>query len=223
LSEALWQGSVPISDQIHVHGFVAGVRDGTLPREVFGHYVAQDIVYMRAYTQCMAVLAARAPASVLTNLLVKQLGGAVAVESELHRVLLDTMNLDDALIEDTQASPTCFAYANWMLAVCERESFLQGLSAILPCYWVYGVVGKHLSSHGSTDPVLDTWARSYGGEVFEAGLLEVLDMVDDCGASASAAEWKRCTELFAIGTRYEWMFWDAALRQESWPIALRAE
>jgi thiaminase/transcriptional activator TenA len=38
------------------------------------------------------------------------------------------------------------------------------------------------------------------------------------GAVLGDAELGRVFERFATTSRYEWMFWDAAWRQERWPV-----
>jgi len=45
-------------------------------------------------------------------------------------------------------------------------------------------------------------------------------MVDQIGASADESGRRRFQAIFAQGCRLEWMFWDAAWRQESWPIEI---
>jgi thiaminase/transcriptional activator TenA len=46
----------------------------------------------------------------------------------------------------------------------------------------------------------------------------VIAETDRIGTQISAAERARCRTHFATTTRYEWIFWDAAYRQESWPV-----
>ena len=45
------------------HPFVAGLTDGTLPREAFRHYIVQDAHYLRGYARALALCAAKAPTS----------------------------------------------------------------------------------------------------------------------------------------------------------------
>jgi len=43
------------------HSFVTGVGDGTLPVEMFKHYVTQDYVYLIDYSRVLALASAKAP------------------------------------------------------------------------------------------------------------------------------------------------------------------
>jgi len=47
---------------------------------------------------------------------------------------------------------------------------------------------------------------------------EVLDLADQAGRELAGAAEARARAHFAMGARYEWMFWDAAYRRESWPV-----
>jgi thiaminase/transcriptional activator TenA len=58
----------------------------------------------------------------------------------------------------------------------------------------------------------------YGGEEFQAVVDAVLTLTDRVGGELSALETERVAEHFVTTSRYEWMFWDAAFRQETWPI-----
>lgn len=46
----------------------------------------------------------------------------------------------------------------------------------------------------------------------------VLALTDRLGEEISPAERRRMVEHFTTTSRYEWMFWDAAWRGETWPV-----
>ena len=46
----------------------------------------------------------------------------------------------------------------------------------------------------------------------------LLGLYDRLAATADAATLLRCERNFLISSRYEWQFWDAAYRRETWPI-----
>jgi thiaminase/transcriptional activator TenA len=62
------------------------------------------------------------------------------------------------------------------------------------------------------------WIAMYGGEEFKAVVDSVLALTDRLGGELSAAELDRMSEHFVTTSRYEWMFWDAGYRRETWPI-----
>ncbi|WP_261555167.1 TenA family protein [Frankia tisae] len=115
-------------------------------------------------------------------------------------------------------APTTRAYTSYLLATVYGGSFLEGLAAVLPCYWIYARVGARLLADSSPDPVYARWIAAYGDPAFQAVADRVVALIDRVGADASAPELARAAEHFVVTARYEWMFWDAAWRRETWPI-----
>ena len=58
---ALWTAMTPIYGAILRHPFLAGLTDGSLPRERFRFYVVQDALYLREFARALSLAAARAP------------------------------------------------------------------------------------------------------------------------------------------------------------------
>jgi thiaminase/transcriptional activator TenA len=115
-------------------------------------------------------------------------------------------------------SPTTLAYTSYLLRVCSQGDFAEGLAAVLPCYWIYAEVGAALVRQSSSDPLYARWIETYGGEEFAAIVAAVLDAVDNVCETAGPAQFAAMREHVLITSRYEWMFWDAGLRRESWPL-----
>ena len=85
-------------------------------------------------------------------------------------------------------SPTTQAYNSYLLATTYGGGFVDGLAAVLPCYWIYAEVGAELLARGSTDPRYQRWIDSYGGEDFAATVTEVLTLADRAGPQLTPAE-----------------------------------
>ena len=128
--------------------------------------------------------------------------------------------VDPAAAGGDVLSPSGELYVQTVLAHASRGPFPDAVAAVLACFWIYAEVGKELIPKGSPDPRYQRWIDTYGDPEFAATVERVLAVVDRVGASASAAERARFQAIFAQGCRLEWMFWDAAWRQESWPIEI---
>ena len=140
------------------------------------------------------------------------------VELTLHDSLLPQIGLDSAAVNAAPATPTTTAYTSYLLAAAYGGSFAEGLAAVLPCYWIYARVGAALAQGGSTDRRYQLWIDSYGGEAFAATVAEVLALTDRVGLTLSPSEEAVARAHFATTSRYEWMFFDAAHRRETWPV-----
>jgi thiaminase/transcriptional activator TenA len=89
---------------------------------------------------------------------------------------------------------------------------------VLPCLWIYGRVGQHLHEQGSPNPVYQRWIDTYAGPEYAGEVAEVLELADQAGRDLPAGQKAQARAHFETGARYEWMFWDAAYRRESWPV-----
>jgi thiaminase/transcriptional activator TenA len=110
------------------------------------------------------------------------------------------------------------AYTSYLLRVAGTGTFEELLGAILPCYWIYWEVGKTLLVAGSPDPVYQRWIDAYASEQFAGAVQRVLDAANRASADLPESRLALISRHFLTASRYEWMFWDAAYRLESWPI-----
>ncbi|MTV25209.1 thiaminase II [Nitriliruptoraceae bacterium ZYF776] len=218
-STRLWDGAIADTyAAIVAHPFLTELTAGTLDPAAFRHYVVQDALYLADYARALALTAAKAPHEPDVATFARHAIGAIEVERELHGALLAELDIDPAALEDARPSPTTLGYTSYLLRVAHQGSFADALGVVLPCYWVYAEVGARLLEAGSPDPRYRRWIDTYGGDEFQAVVAEVLAVVDRLGAGWSDAEHARVAHHVDVSTRYEWLFWDAAHRQETWPV-----
>jgi thiaminase/transcriptional activator TenA len=217
-SAQLWSEIEPIFDAILAHPFLTGLTDGSLDGDVFAHYVAQDVHYLRDYARALSIVSAKAPTMADTAMFARHAAEVFDVEMSLHNSLLPELGLDPAAIDATPVTPTTRAYTSYLIATTYSGSFADGLAAVLPCYWIYAEVGRKLLERGSSDPRYQKWIDSYGGEEFAKTVAEVLDLADRTGPTLQPDDEAVARAHFVTTSRYEWMFWDAAYRREQWPV-----
>lgn len=217
-SDRLWKEIEPTFAAILAHPFVTGLTDGTLDTDVFAHYVAQDVHYLRDYARALAIVGAKAPTLTDTAMFARHAADVLDVELSLHGSLLPALGLDAATVGGASVMPTTQAYTSYLLATTYGGSFAEGLAAILPCYWIYARVGSALLESGSPDSRFQSWIDSYGGEDFAATVDQVLDLTNRVGLVLNPVEEALARTHFATTARYEWMFFDAAYHRESWPV-----
>ncbi len=217
-SDELWDGITDIYAAILAHPFLAGMTDGSLPADAFTFYVVQDALYLRRYAQALAAVATHAPDPAQTEMFARHAAGIVTVEMGLHQTLLADLDIDPAAVDAAQEAPTTLAYNSYLLAATQGGSYAEGVGTVLPCYWIYGEVGKHLLGRGSPNSKYQWWIGTYGGEEFDADVRDVIAVTDKLGPELSPAERQRVHRHFRTTSRYEWMFWDMGYRKEAWPV-----
>jgi thiaminase/transcriptional activator TenA len=216
--DRLWGAMEAIFARILAHPFVAGLTDGSLPRESFRHYVVQDALYLVDYARALALVGAKAPDAAAISMFASHAHGALEVERALHAGLLAELGVPPGALRAASVGPTTLAYTSYLLRSCHQGSFAEGLAAVLPCYWIYAEVGARLLARSSPDPLYARWIGTYGGEEFGRIVADVLALVDRTGDAASPAEEGAMRAHVVTTARYEWMFWDASWRLEEWPV-----
>jgi thiaminase/transcriptional activator TenA len=218
LTSRLWGAIEDIFAAILEHPFIIGLTDGSLPKEKFRYFILQDARYLHSFARALSSVGGRAPTPTDTALFAGRAARAVAVERTLHEGLLMEMGLDERAVAETELSPTTLAYTSYLLSTVHGGSFVDGLSVVLPCYWIYFEVGKTLSERGSPDPLYQRWIDTYGGEEFAEAVSNVLALTDRVGETLGREELARVHEHFITASCYEWMFWNAAWHEERWPL-----
>ncbi len=213
-TEQCWQETKPVYDAILAHPFNRELAAGTLARERFAQYVQQDSLYLRDYARCLALLAAKAPTSEIAEDLLNYAKEGIAVERALHGHFFTQFNI----VHAEEATPACFAYTQFLLAVVAMESFPVGLAAVLPCFWIYREVGLHIAEHAAAPNPYMPWIETYSDEAFGTSVERMLEITNEAAAASSASVREEMLKAFVASSRCEWMFWDSAYRQEAWPV-----
>jgi thiaminase (transcriptional activator TenA) len=218
LTADLWAAALPIFAAIMEHPFLRGLTDGSLPEERFRFYVKQDSLYLREYARCLALASAKAPTGSWCEMFAAHAQSALNVERSLHEAYFAAWGLAPGDVEATPPTPTTLAYTSYLLRVAGVGTFEELIGAILPCYWIYWEVGKRLVQQGSPHAVYQRWIDAYASEQFASAVQRVLDAADRSTADLPASRLALVRQHYLTASRYEWMFWDAAYRQERWPV-----
>jgi thiaminase/transcriptional activator TenA len=214
----LWGSIADIYGAILRHPFLRGLTDGSLPRESFRFYAVQDALYLRDFARALSLAGARAPEDEWIIMFNEHAAGALRVERALHESFFAEFGLSPAEVAGTPLAPTNQAYTSYLLAVAYGAPFAEALAALLPCYWIYWEVGKHLERAGSPDPLYGRWIATYASEEFGGVVRAVLEATDRTAAAAGPREREAMRRHFVTTSRYEWMFWEMGHRREGWPV-----
>ncbi|BCU71053.1 thiaminase II [Stygiolobus caldivivus] len=214
-SQVLWDEIKDIYQGILSHPFIQGLTDGTLEEEKFKYYIVQDYHYLKSFSRALAVLSAKALEQEQTLLFATHITHAMEVEKELHKYFFSEWKIDP---EKVEISPTNLLYTSYITSVVFSRPYYEGVSAVLPCYWIYMEVGKELVKKGSPNKLYQRWIETYGGEEYEKGVKAVIDIVNSFELThEQELEVKR---HFRLASMFEFMFWDSAYKMEKFPFKL---
>jgi thiaminase/transcriptional activator TenA len=219
-ASTIWARAEPLRRAMHDMAFNRELAAGTLSRGAFRHYMIQDALYLQGYARVLAIGAAKAPDADTILEFAKASETAIVVERALHQGYLDQFGVSASDLAAAAMAPSCAAYVNFILAEAATGSFATLVGAVLPCFWVYREIGLHIKASGAPENFYQPWIDTYADEAFGAATERMIAIYDRCARAAGAEERARMELGFLNCTRYEWMFWDGAYREEQWPIAI---
>ena len=206
-ADAIWQ-------KVFNNPFLREIQEGTLPLEKFRYYLAQDYLYLEGFGRAVALALAKAPDSRNLELLSRRV--ITPVERPLHQKLMSVAGLSVEDVEGFGRAPTNLAYINHMVTTAALGGLGQTAAALLPCPWSYHEIGSLLRP--VAHPVYGQWASPYMEGMLEESTNAWRSFLDQEAAQASPRERRAMREAFITSSRYEYLFWDMAYRQEAWPV-----
>ena len=213
-----WNSIAPIYNTILQMQFIQQLKQGSLSKEIFQHYIIQDGIYLGEFSRALAIISAKAPTSNLQLQFACNAREAIAVERALHEQFFAEFNIASEIALGTQPSPTCLNYTNFLIATAYQYSFSISVAAVLPCFWIYLEVGKHIYQEaGNTNPY-QKWIDTYINVDFESSVKEVIEVVNKMADRANTEELTLMNRVFYRASQFEWMFWDSAYSLETWKI-----
>jgi len=219
-TQRLWASIEDVFSAILSHPFIRGLTTGELNLEAFKYYVIQDSIYLRDFSRALSRLASRSRSEDLIMMFSEHAKTAIEVEKSLHRSFLAEWGLGEEDIARIPPSPVNYAYTSHLLRAAGEESYEEAIAAVLPCYWIYLEVGKHLEKNGSPNPLYRRWIDTYSSAAYENIVGLVLRAADRILSRADDEVWGSIRRSFRISSIYEYLFWDSAYRLEGWGFEL---
>ena len=218
-SQEAWAGIAPVYDAIVEHPFNRELAAGRLSTERFRFYMLQDAAYLVAFSRSLAIAAARAPDTDAMVQFATSAREAIVVERSLHEGFFRQYGISPEVADSTERSPTCFSYTNFLVATAYHAPHQVLVAALLPCFWIYWEVGKHIMDRAAPDNPYQAWIDTYADETFGAAVQAVIAIADEAATEIPEPMRADMFAAFMHAAQLEWMFWDSAYRLESWPVA----
>jgi len=216
-SQAAWAANQPVYDRILSMPFNRELLEGTLSRDRFEHYIIQDAHYLEGFARALALAAAKGLSAGHIVQFAEAAKTAIIVERSLHEDFFQRFGISAERVAASQPTPVCDHYVSYLLRVAALEPFEVALGALLPCFWIYLEVGKHIHARAHQPNPYQAWIDTYAGEAFESAVREVIATTDDAASHASARTLAAMHKAFTRATELEWMFWDSAYHLRGWP------
>jgi len=211
-SEEAWEQADHIYRAILELPFVRQLAAGTLDRDVFNRYIGQDSLYINRYCKVLSHIASRLDDAAMTETFLGFAQDGVAVEKSLHSMYISE--------HPAEMSPACLFYTSLLRAQATGPVEVEA-AAILPCFWVYLKVGKHIAATMQPGNPYHDWIECYSDPAFDVSNDKAIALCDKLADEASPEVRAAMTRIFVECTRMEWLFWHGAYEDIRWPETIR--
>jgi thiaminase/transcriptional activator TenA len=207
LSARLWSDNADVAAAVLAHPFVRGIGDGSLSRELFAGYIAQDAFFLESFARAYALALARSR-DTSTLLTLADLLAGVRRELGLHASYAASWGIDMAGIEPL---PATLAYTEFLLATACTEDLGVIFAAMTPCMRLYAWLGASLDA-GTAGPYAE-WVQTYADPAFDETARSLERLLDGCEDDpALRAAYRRAIHL-------ELAFFEAAFSTDTYGAA----
>jgi thiaminase/transcriptional activator TenA len=200
IARTLWTENADLVALAENHSFVRGLADGTLPRESFAGYVAQDAFFLEAFARAYGLALAHSPDRAGLEAFADLLAG-VRDELRLHGSYAQRWGIDLAHVEPVPATAD---YTAFLRSTAAAGDVGRTCAAMTPCLRLYAHLGQALAGTRTSETYVD-WVDTYADPAFDelAGTLERL--LDSYVDNAD-----RVRDTYRRAMRLELAFFDAA-------------
>ncbi len=198
------------------HAFVEGMKDGSLPREAFLHYLRQDYVFLIHFSRAWALAVVKSETHEEMLTAVGTVNALVAEEMQLHIGICEAAGISQDALFATPERAENLAYTRFVLEAGYSGDLLDLLAALAPCVMGYGEIGSRLVSEATSETYRD-WINTYAGEDYQGACKAVGELLDSAltrriGVEFEASpRWKRLCQTFRTATELEVNFWQMGL------------
>ncbi len=214
--EAMRGATGPVWDAYVRHDFVEGLRDGSLPREAFLHYLRQDYVFLIHFARAWALGVVKAGTLEEMQACSATVNALLAEEMALHVGICAEAGISEAALLATEERAENAAYTRYVMDCGFSGDFPKLLAALAPCVLGYGEIGARLLREKTSDTYAD-WIATYGGAEYQGLCESVGGLLDGALERRYGADyrnlpvWDGLCATFRQATALEVGFWQMGL------------
>ncbi|MFC4243866.1 bifunctional hydroxymethylpyrimidine kinase/phosphomethylpyrimidine kinase [Gryllotalpicola reticulitermitis] len=196
---AWWRDCADIRAQIDALPFVTSLGDGTLDRERFRSYLAQDALYLREYAKVLGRASALAPSPEEELFWARCARGCLESELQLH-----TSWLGAERGGCTPLSRVNRAYLDHLSAAGPDYGTI--VAAVLPCFWIYRDVGERLAARSHPEHPYAAWLATYADPSFAESTMAAIRWAGLAATRTDAGGRARMARAFRLSAHHELAF-----------------
>lgn len=200
IAQSWWHRVAIIRADIDTLDFIRALADGTLARERFVGYLAQDALYLRDYARVLAEASRLAPDVAAQAFWAGAAQRTIDSELDLHTSWLGTAGHPVGPVVEPSAATV--AYLDHLRAIAFDGDYATLVAALLPCFWLYADLAGRLRdgelASAGRDPrhPYASWVDTYVAPGFVAATGQAIRIVTQHAADASPVVRERMFDAF---------------------------
>jgi len=185
LHQDLWDQNAKLVANCVDHPFVRGLGDGTLSKDAFRSYVAQDAFFLNAFAKAYALAIAKSETMEQARTLHGFIDG-VLDELGLHAGYAKTLDID---LRSVTPFPETLAYTEFLQSRAWHGALGEILAAMAPCMTLYHHVGTLLLPNVHLNHPYKDWIESYSSPEFGQLCQSLEQMLDEVSTDTPAVRY----------------------------------
>jgi len=204
-TDEVWDSTEILYKKIIDHPFIRELASGSLPYEKFQKYLIQDSFYLQNYSKEMKLLASVFNDRLFDSLSVEAMEG----EKAMHDLYLS--HIPKEVMDNAMPSDVTLSYNRHCMGILSEGNPATSIAAILPCMWIYGKVGKYISSISDmTSNPYRRWIQEYSNDDYDSSVSYMLELADRIADNSASKVREQMTEAFLKSVEFEYEFWNYA-------------
>jgi thiaminase/transcriptional activator TenA len=198
------------------HAFVEGLRDGSLPRSAFLHYLIQDYVFLVHFSRAWSLALVKSETLEEMKVCAGTVDALVNHEMSLHVKTCANAGIDEATLFGATEAVENLAYTRYVMDSGMQGDFLDMMAALAPCVMGYGEIGARLATSIVPDAPYAEWITTYADSDYQAVCARVGAMIDTAvarriGDLSNSLRASVLQNRFTMATKLEVGFWQMGL------------
>jgi len=215
---ALWrEGAAGLWRDYTHHAFVEGLRDGTLPRAEFLHYLIQDYVFLVHFSRAWSLAVVKSETLEEMKVCAGTVDALVNQEMSLHVKTCAAEGIDEVTLFNASESVENLAYTRYVMDAGMQGDFLDMMAALAPCVMGYGEIGLRLAADKVDNTPYAEWIATYADPEYQAVCTNIGAMIDNAvtqriGDLYTSPRTSVLQNRFSMATQLEVGFWKMGLK-----------
>ena len=198
------------------HDFVQQLKDGSLPRANFMHYLVQDYIFLMHFSRAWALAVTKSETVEEMQLCAATVSALIGDEIKLHIGICAEAGIDQATLYNASEATANLAYTRYVLDAGHSGDMVDLLATLAPCVMGYGEIGLRLHHSDHATDYAD-WIKTYSGTDYQDVCIAVGQLIDTAchrrlgKDPAASPRWPLLQQRFNMATKLEAGFWQMGL------------